>query len=155
MEFMPGKTLADAFASLEPEKKADIVQQIARVVKGIQDFELPPSAKGFGGLNFDGEGSIIIRPTPIHGGGPCDTLAELYTEDFHTQLSFADKCDIVKERKDNGLRERLDKFGAGKLPRLLEELPLTPRPTLVHADLGTSDVTLLPESLFFLNGCPC
>jgi hypothetical protein len=139
MEFVPGVMLADVFPSLDWEKKTNIIQQIARIFAAIQSLELPPSVKGFGGLNFDDAENIITGPTPIHGGGPSDTLADLYTEYFHTQMSFADKCDVVKGWKaTSSLRDRLDKFAAEKLPQLLHEVEskLKPRPTLVHADFG-------------------
>ncbi|KAK4442929.1 kinase-like domain-containing protein [Podospora aff. communis PSN243] len=149
MEFMPGVVLADAFPSLGWEKKTSILQQIARIFAAIQTFVLPSSVKGFGGLNFDDAENIITGPTPIHGGGPSDTLTDLYTEYFRTQMSFADKCDVVKGWKTTGsLRDRLDKFAAEKLPQLLREVEskLKPRPTLVHADLDLHNLLFDPPT---------
>lgn len=136
MELMPGEPLADKFQSLGTDEKWDIVRQMAQVFKAIQSYELPATVRGFGGLNFDEDGNVVVGATPIHGGGPCETLQELYAEYFRTQLAFADKCDVVRGWRDTPLRDRLDKFAAEKLGELLETLPLEVKQTLVHADLG-------------------
>ncbi|KAK0631204.1 hypothetical protein B0T14DRAFT_35 [Immersiella caudata] len=145
---MPSVRVADAFPSLVFEENKNSIHHIALVFKAIQSFQLPPSVKGFDGLNFDDNGDIITGPTPIHGGRPCDTVAGLYTEYFHTQISCADKCDIVKGWRATSLRDRLDKFGAEKLPQLLREVEsqLTPRPTLVHADFDLHNLLFDPST---------
>ncbi len=89
-----------------------------------------------GGLNFDEDGSIVIGATAIAGGGPCDSLQELYAEYLETQLGFADKCSVVQGWRDTDLRARIDKFAAEGFPKLLAEAASAARQTLVHGDFG-------------------
>ncbi|KAI8236909.1 hypothetical protein K4K54_001710 [Colletotrichum sp. SAR 10_86] len=152
IEFKQGVPLGDKFPTLESEKKRDVLQQIAQVFKHIQKHKLPESARTFGGLNFGPDGSLIGGPTPIAGGGPCATLADLYQEYFKTQIGFADKCDIVQGWRDSDLRARLDQFGAKGLKSLVSRVEA--RPTLVHGDFdgnnilfdeATNKLTALPD----------
>ena len=82
MEFMPGAPLeAAVFERFDHDVKRGILEQIARVFKLIQQCELPASVKGYGGLRFAKDGSIVVGPTPIHGAtGPCETYYDLYSE---------------------------------------------------------------------------
>jgi len=138
MQSMPGVPLVDKFSDLDAEKQRDLVSQIARVFKLKQTYQLPPSVKGYGGLNFDSEGNIVVGPTPIAGGGPSDSFAELYAEYFQTQRALADTCDVVQGWSGTEVQGRLDKFAAEGLKPLLDDLQakLAPRPTLVHGDFG-------------------
>jgi len=135
MELMPGTPLGGKFPSLDPEKQREILRQIAQIFKCIQDYKLPESVQGYGGLNFDEAGRITVGPTAIFGSkGACDSHATLYAEYFATQVGFSDKCDIVQGWKDTNSRARIDKFGAEGLRTLLQKFPA--RPTLVHGDFG-------------------
>ena len=82
MEFMPGASLEAAeFQKLDEDAKRDIITQIAQLVKLIQKYQLPASIKGYGGLRFSEDGSIVVGPTPIHGAvTPCETYHELYSQ---------------------------------------------------------------------------
>lgn len=82
MEFMPGTPLDfTVFRKLSSDAKKDILDQIARAFKYIQQCEFPASVKGYGGLSFAEDGSITLGPTPIHGATRrCETYHELYTE---------------------------------------------------------------------------
>ncbi|KAF6816302.1 hypothetical protein CPLU01_13898 [Colletotrichum plurivorum] len=138
MEFKQGVPLGDKFPSLDADGKRVILQQIARIFKCIQSFELPGSIKTYGGLNFAEDGTIVSGKTPIAGGGPCGTLTELYAEYFQTQMAFADRCDIVKGWKDSDMRVRLDRFGAERLKDLVGQVDA--RLTLVHGDFDGNNV---------------
>ncbi|KAI8167012.1 hypothetical protein K4K49_011180 [Colletotrichum sp. SAR 10_70] len=112
IEFRQGVPLGDRFPTLESEKKRDMLRQIAQVFKHIKKHKLPESARTFGGLNFGPDGSLIGGPTPIAGGGPCTTLADLYQEYFKTQTGFADKCDIVQDGNNILFDEATNKLTA-------------------------------------------
>jgi hypothetical protein len=133
---MSGELMNAKFHGLDDDKKRDLLGQLARIFKAIQDYKLPTSAVGYGGLNFDEAGNVVIGPTPIAGGGPCGSFEELYMEYFQTQRAFMDKCDVVRGWEGTDLKERIDEFGSTMLRPLLQSLTLTPRPTLIHADLG-------------------
>ena len=138
MELKPGTQLGEKFESLEASAQRGILGQVAEIFQKLQSHKLPESIKGYGGLNFDADGNIVVGATAIYGGGPCDTLVELYTECFQTQVNFADKCDVVKGWKDTDLRTRIDKFASEGLKPLLAEVQskMPVRPTLVHGDFG-------------------
>lgn len=78
MELMPGTRLRDKFSLLSEQAKKDVLDQMAAILKAFQVWQLPDSAVGYGGFNFDGDGNIIIGATAIPGGGPCNTYLELY-----------------------------------------------------------------------------
>lgn len=147
IEYMPGVPPTDAIAKLSPDEQRKIVGDMARVVKAVQSFQLPATANGYGGLRFDADGNVVIGPTSIYGGGPCDSFQQLYAEYFQTQLDFADKCDIVQGWNDTDLRARLDKFAAEGLPPLLASSVHfdDARPTLVHADFGKPTASSPPD----------
>lgn len=136
IEFKEGVPLGDKLPDLDFEKKRDILRQIAQIFKLIQSFTLPDSITTYGGVGFSEDGAFTGSSTPIAGGGPCNTLSDLYAEYFQMQIGFADKCDIVQGWKNSELRSRLEAFGAEGLKSLVEKL--SARPTLVHGDFGKS-----------------
>ena len=82
MEFMPGAPIKmTAFQSLGDKTKKDMLEQVARVFKLLQQYQLPASVKGYGGLGFADDGSIAVGPTPVHGAVErCETYHELYRQ---------------------------------------------------------------------------
>ncbi|KXL49084.1 hypothetical protein M433DRAFT_62653, partial [Acidomyces richmondensis BFW] len=137
-ESLPGSMLSDKWDSLGSGAKREVLEQIATIFQKLQAYKLPDSIKGYGGLNFDSDGNVIVGPTPIWGGGPCATYTELYTEYLQTQLAFAHKCDVVNGWNGCGLLPRIMKFAKeGLKPLLLQiESESKLRPTFVHADFG-------------------
>ncbi|KAH8682091.1 hypothetical protein BX600DRAFT_505710 [Xylariales sp. PMI_506] len=149
MELMPGAALeVGALEKMGRKDKGYVMRQIAQVVKLIQDYELPPSVKGYGGLGFAEDGSIVTGPTPIHGAtGSCETYHQLYTQYLEAQLKFMDQCDIVRGWKDTDLRKRIDQFVAeGFEPLLKQAAEPYPRPTLVHGDFDLPNILFDPET---------
>ncbi|KAK6215638.1 hypothetical protein QIS74_08657 [Colletotrichum tabaci] len=138
IEFKQGVPLAGKFAGMDPDVKREVLAQVAEVFKHIQSFKLPDSVKTYGGLNFSDGGGLVGGPTPIAGGGPCNSLSELYAEYFQTQIAFADKCDIVRGWKDSELRARLERFGKEGLKSLVARVDA--RLTLVHGDLDGHNI---------------
>jgi len=140
MESIPGSRLLDKWDSLSSTKKREILQQLAVIFQKLQAYQLPETIKGYGGLNFDNDGNVVVGPTAIWGGGPCTSYVDLYVECLQTQLAFAEKCDVVKAWKGSGLRSRIVNFANdGLKPLLLQaESDSALRPTLVHGDFGKS-----------------
>lgn len=88
MQFMPGSPMPDkTFNQMDQYAKGTILKQIAQVLKCFQEYELPSSVTGYGGLGFDDDGSIINGPTSIHGAtSACETYHELYSQ-------YVEQCD--------------------------------------------------------------
>ena len=82
IEFMPGSHIdEDELNKLNHASKKVILTQIAQVCKLVQQYELPASMKGYGGLGFAEDGSVVVGPTPIHGATRrCEDYYELYNE---------------------------------------------------------------------------
>jgi hypothetical protein len=143
IEHMSGVNIVEEFPSLDLDKKRDILRDMALIFKCIQSYQLPQKLQGYGGLNYDEDGDMILGKTPIAGGGPCNSLADLYSEYFQTQTVFAEKCKVIQGWKDStkNLKLRLERFAAEGLKPLLQK-NLKPRSTIVHGDFGKHSSTL-------------
>jgi hypothetical protein len=82
MECMPGTRLDLAgFKKLGRDAKKAVLGEIARVLRLLQQYKLPASVEGYGGLGFAEDGTIAVGPTAIYGATKrCETYHELYTE---------------------------------------------------------------------------
>ncbi|OAA61232.1 Aminoglycoside phosphotransferase [Niveomyces insectorum RCEF 264] len=150
-ECMPGVQLDDtAFDALPDAAKNGIVDQVAGLFGRIQQYQLPASIVGYGGLDFAAtDGRIVTGPTPIYGATKaCATYHELYTEYLQTQLAFMDKVDIVQGwRDDPTLRTRIDDFVAHGFQSVLARAAEPhPRQTLVHGDFDLHNVLVDPQT---------
>lgn len=81
-ERMRGAALnAEVFEKLDRTAKDSIVADIARIFHLLQQYKLPASVVGYGGLGFDRDGQVVTGPTAIHGTTKsCATYHELYNE---------------------------------------------------------------------------
>ncbi|KAH8678319.1 hypothetical protein BX600DRAFT_493606 [Xylariales sp. PMI_506] len=146
IEYMYGETLNGN--NLTPENKKIVLSEVATVFKLLQQYEVPSSLKGYGGLGFADDGSIITGPTTIFGATKqCESYHELYRQYLQTQLAFMDKCDIVCGWKDTNLRQRIDRFVAeGFEPLLKRVVEANPRQTFVHGDFDTHNLLFDPKT---------
>lgn len=82
MEFISGTPLSVAeFKKLDSDAKKTVLDQVAEIPKLLQQYQLPASVKGYGGLGFAEDGSIDVGPTPIYGATKhCETYHELYIQ---------------------------------------------------------------------------
>ncbi|CAK7236616.1 hypothetical protein SBRCBS47491_009699 [Sporothrix bragantina] len=147
-EKMSGESLGDGvFAKLDRATKESIVADIARIFRLLQQFRLPDSVVGYGGLNFDDDGQVVIGPTAIHAAlKGCATYHKLYNEYLQTQLRRMDECDIIQGWKDEpALRARIDTFVERGFPSLLERAAdSSPRPVIVHGDFNIENLLYDP-----------
>ncbi|KAH8897883.1 hypothetical protein GQ53DRAFT_818138 [Thozetella sp. PMI_491] len=153
-----------AWEKMNAATKMDILAQISQTFKLIQDCKLPVSVKGYGGLGFANDGSIVVSPTPINGAtGACDAYHELYTQRVDLPISSArSECsqhadisrrnlpswtygDIVAGWENTNLRSRRDAFVAKGFEPLLKEAsrPNAPQ-TLVHGDFDVQNFLFDP-----------
>jgi hypothetical protein len=73
-----------------------IQKQIAEIFKLIQDYPLPASIVGYGGLAFAESGEIITGPTSIPCGGPFDRLEDMYAQMMQWQLADSKISPLLK-----------------------------------------------------------
>jgi hypothetical protein len=106
----------------ETQKK--IVEQMAHLLKAIQDLELPPSLTGYGSIGYskDGKGDLISVPMVVEPyNGPYNSFSDFYMGMLKTQLKDSEKSPISAGWQRNGIRERIDKFVEEKFAATLEK----------------------------------
>lgn len=141
-ELLPGENLRDKFDALESEPKRSIIKQIAQILKCIQDYTMPSTAKGYGGLGFADDGTIVVGGTPFPGGGPSPTHSGLYAQYLKTQRVRAQQCEVIKGWEGTDIPSRIAKLEDtfSGVREWEEDL----RPTLVHGDFGKSCPPTIP-----------
>ena len=78
-ELMPGVPLAEDFSeTMSLDQKKGILAQMAVMLKALQDFPLPESIEGWGGLTFKDSGAIVSAPMTSVGAGPWSSLQDSY-----------------------------------------------------------------------------
>jgi hypothetical protein len=132
-EFMEGEKLNAHLPDLSLDKKRQILEQVAELLKLIQSFD--PEVDGFGGLGFDAKGRVIVRRSPLWSVGPFPTYADMYQGIFNRQLELVATTPLLGGWNEGGLEERLRNFNeSGGFKSLLQ--PSEPmRFTLVHGDI--------------------
>lgn len=133
-EYLPGEQLSLHFSDLQTDKKAVVLDQVAEIFKMIQSFK--HGVEGFGGLGFDGEGSVVAGRSSLWSVGPFPTHAGTYRAIFAKQLELTQVIPLLDGWKGTGLQERLQKLNAsGGFANLLA-YTANIQPTLVHGDFG-------------------
>ena len=112
-----------------------ILVQLAEIFGALQNFQLPDTVKGYGGLGFSDDGTIVSVPMTLIDAGPFQTYEALCAGFFLAQLSIADQSTILKGWRGNGVRERLELFLKEGLPGVVRQID-TDRKVLVHGDLS-------------------
>lgn len=149
-EHMGGTQLDQDFRGLDPERRRDLLRQIAEVFKLIQSFRLPDSVNGYGGLGFNESGDIVTGPTTIPCGGPFSYFHEMYTQMLRRQLLESDSSERIAGWRRNGLRDRLERFASCGIAEQVMANSI-PRQTLVHGDFSEPfPGTMLQEIRFRL-----
>lgn len=93
-ELMPSIPLDEKLDDMELEEKKEIFAQIAKLLKGLQDFPLPASITKYGGLTFDNENNIISAPMTTTSTGPWPS----YEAAFEARLKQALKKTLEPTR---------------------------------------------------------
>jgi hypothetical protein len=134
-EYMEGIQLDKTFKDLDRINKQDILYQIADVVKLIQNYSVPETVQGYGGLSFNESGEIVTGPTTIPCGGPFTEYHDMYVQMLRRQLDESDTSKRIAGWQRNNLRGRLDQFLADGIKNRVMENSVA-RQTLVHGDLS-------------------
>jgi hypothetical protein len=146
IEVLPGIDLSRWINNLEldtPEGQTKLRKALtaeAEMFKRWRQIELPPGI-GYGGFKFNPEGEIESGEMSLPYGGPHKTLAGLYGEMFIRQLAAADTCSWINGWKEDGLRERLDKFVQVGMAQVLSTVGAD-RPVFVHGDFSKSCLSI-------------
>ncbi|KZF21221.1 hypothetical protein L228DRAFT_249007 [Xylona heveae TC161] len=174
-EYMAGTNLTPKdISGLDQETQTLVLRQMAQVIKSLQDYTLPETVGGYGGLGFDyvanlqpnqqesisGAARIVNTLMVIPCGGPFSTYPDLCKAMCTWQLHASDQSAHLNRWKDyrqpNGrlLRERLDAFFTSAtglnhvLAKISEsgEFETENRPTLIHGDFAFPNLLFDPST---------
>jgi hypothetical protein len=137
-ELMPGAPLDEAFESMTLEQKKLILAQMAKLVKGLQDYQLPSTITGFGGVTFNESGQILSAAMPTFGEGPWSSLEAYFRRRIEVEFKTADTSPYIQGWRANGVRDRLDAFVERGLSAQFEFLESKDEMCITHADFSES-----------------
>ncbi|KAI0395070.1 phosphotransferase enzyme family-domain-containing protein [Xylariaceae sp. FL0594] len=150
LQFMPGEPLLDAFEEkISLEEKRDIVAQVVKLLKALQDYRLPDSLKGWGGVTFDKSGAIVSAAMPSVGAGPWSSLEESYRGRFKAVLSMADGNPYMQGWRANGVRDRVEAFLERGIAAQFSDLQSKEDRVIVHADFSNPETGRITALLDF------
>lgn len=134
-ELMPGQPLAEPFEeSMCLEQKRGIFHQISTILKALQEYPLPPSIRGWGGLTFSEDGSIISAPMVSVGAGPWNSLEHSFKGRLEAALTKADASPLLQGWTANGVRTRVDAFIESGLPEQFSHFASSADKSIIHGD---------------------
>jgi len=136
-EWKEGQTLSTKdVESLDDKTQRFVLDQIAAVLKAFQDFRLPESVKGFGGLTFDEDGVMTSTKSVIPCGGPFSSYSNFLRGMLEWQLEATERSSHLRGwREYPELRKRLQTFFSDGLEAQLARVP-EQQQVMVHGDLG-------------------
>ncbi|KAI1156736.1 hypothetical protein F4825DRAFT_458911 [Nemania diffusa] len=109
-QLMPGEPVENSFESMDLQQKKAILSQMAKLLKGLQDYQLPETITGFGGVTFDEKGRIVSTAMTSVGVGPWLTYEASFKGRLEVALQRADANPYIQGWHSNGVRDRLDAF---------------------------------------------
>ncbi|KAI1817528.1 kinase-like domain-containing protein [Poronia punctata] len=147
-EFMTGKPLSEAFAGeMSPSEKRGIMKQMIQILKVFrEEHVLPGSIRGWGGVTFDTEGRMASAAMPDVGAGPWDSLGESYKGRIRVKLDEADRNPFLNGWRENGVRERVERFVEEGLDGKLDGLERLGDRVIVHGDFTTDNFLYDPPT---------
>ncbi|KAI1149491.1 kinase-like domain-containing protein [Nemania diffusa] len=146
-ELMPGAPLAEAFdKTMSLGQKKEILAQMAGLLKALQDYPLPASIKGWGGVTFDNSGAIVSASMPSVGTGPWSSFEDSYRGRLEVALSKADVNPYLQGWRANGVRERVDAFIERGLVMQFSDLESKQNRSIIHADFTTDNILYDPAT---------
>ncbi|KAI1306626.1 hypothetical protein F5Y03DRAFT_354001 [Xylaria venustula] len=145
-QLMPGKSVDESFGSMTLEQKKVILSQKAALLKALQDYQLPDSITGYGGVTYDEGGRMISAAMTSVGAGPWPTYEASFKSRLEVALRRADANPYIQGWHAKGIRERLDNFVKHGLPNQFQFLQAQDK-SIVHADFTTNNLLFDPASL--------
>jgi hypothetical protein len=135
-ELMPGIPVDESFENMHLDQKKNILAQMAKLLKALQDFPLPKSITGFGGVSFDDSGGIVSTSMTSVGSGPWWSYEAHFRDRLQLALQRADPNPYIKGWHANRVRQRLNAFLKNGIPKQFEHLESKQVKTIVHADFS-------------------
>jgi len=135
-KFMPGANLSETTEGLDLDDKKTVFAQMAKILKAIQEHELPLSITGFGGLSYDKQGRIVSDVMTTVDEGPWDTYEQSFEGRLRVALRKSDDNPYIKGWRANGIRERLEAFIEKGLHEQFKSLSSPEAKTIIHADFS-------------------
>ncbi|KAB5570133.1 aminoglycoside phosphotransferase [Coniochaeta sp. 2T2.1] len=148
-EYKPGVGLDELFDTLSEEQKRGVVEQVADAFATVQRTVLPDGVGAYGGLTITEEdGNIVSGEMTTLRGGPWGDNASFWRAKLASRLEEAEGSPALEGWRENGVRERVDRFVAVGLEGCLRGAGVdgTAR-VLTHGDLTTSNILIDPETL--------
>ncbi|KAI0107221.1 kinase-like domain-containing protein [Nemania sp. FL0031] len=145
-QLMPGESVDESFPSMDIQEKKLILSQMAKLLKALQDYQLPESITGFGGVTFDENGRIVSAAMPSVGAGPWLSYESSFKGRLEVELQEADANKYVQGWRANGIRDRLDAFVQRGVPSQFESLKTAHDKAIIHADFTTNNLLFDPST---------
>lgn len=82
---MLGTPVDDTFDIMDLQQKQQTFAQMAKMLKALQDYQLPESITDFGGVTFNDTGRIVSTAMTSVGAGPWSS----YEASFKSRLEVA------------------------------------------------------------------
>ncbi|KAI1196980.1 hypothetical protein F5X97DRAFT_303467 [Nemania serpens] len=146
-ELMPGAPLLDTFReAMSLDQKKGILAQMAMLLKGLQDYLLPKSITGWGGVTFDDTGAIVSAPMTSVGAGPWSSLEDSFRDRLQITLDEANANPHLRGWRENGVRARVDAFIERGLSAQFSDLESNEDRIIVHADFTPDNLLYDPAT---------
>ncbi|KAI1499764.1 kinase-like domain-containing protein [Biscogniauxia marginata] len=139
-ELMPGKSVDESFASMDLQQKKLILSQMAKLLKALQDYQLPESITGFGGVTFDENGRVVSAAMTSVGAGPWPSYESSFKGRLEVALQRAEANPYIRGWHANGIRDRLDAFVKHGILSQFKSLETAQDKAIVHADFTTNNL---------------
>jgi len=147
MEYMRGTPLDANFEEMSSDNKKKTLKEVAGIVLAMQQYELPGSIQGFGGLDFDCDGNIVSGPLTVFSCGPFPTYSMLVKSLLYEQLAATEKSPIIRGWTAKDTRAKLERFITENVDRMLQSIN-TDKKRLVHGDFSTFSCYILASTPF-------
>lgn len=135
-QLMPGTPLDATFDVMDRETKSVIFAQMVKMLSAIQNYQLPKSITGFGGVTYDKAGRPVSAAMTSVDAGPWPSYEESFKGRLKVALEKADANPYIKGWRANGVRERLDAFVETGLAAQFQSLGSRNQKVVAHADFS-------------------
>ncbi|KAI0421131.1 hypothetical protein F5X98DRAFT_330196 [Xylaria grammica] len=145
-QLMPGEPVEPSYENMNVQQKKGILSQMAKLLKGLQDFQLPETITGFGGVTFDEKGRIVSAAMTSVGVGPWPTYEASFKSRLEVALQRADENPYIRGWHANGIRDRLNVFVQKGVPSQFEALKTAHEKSIIHGDFVTTNLLFDPST---------